>query len=253
LTLAVTASLATVALAQEADSPDIRGWSLRIERALAEGRSEEALREIDATIAKMPQQAQLYLVRGSLRFRSGKVESSLADFDKVIELDPQIKPYLWQRGIALYYAGKYQEGLDQFVVHREVNPNDVENAFWHFLCAVKLNGLEAAQKDVLLSGRDTRVPMMQVQDMIQGKATPEDVIAAAERKRKLIQGTDYDRFYGYLYVGLYYDALGRTEDAKLWIDKCVAENVTGYMGDVAKVHQAMFASGDPKRAPPSSK
>ncbi len=252
-TLVLTASLTTVAFAQEADSPDIRGWSLRIERALAEGRSEEALREIDATIAKMPQQAQLYLVRGSLRFRSGKVESSLADFDKVIELDPQIKPYLWQRGIALYYAGKYQEGLDQFVVHREVNPNDVENAFWHFLCAVKVNGLEAAQKDVLLSGRDTRVPMMQVQDMIQGKATPEDVIAAAERKRKLIQGTDYDRFYGYLYVGLYYDALGRTEDAKLWIDKCVAENVSGYMGDVAKVHQAMLASGDPKPAPPSSK
>lgn len=252
-TVALATSLANVAFAQESDSPDIRGWSLRIERALAEGRSEEALREIDATIAKMPQQAQLYLVRGSLRFRSGKVEPSLADFDKVIELDPQIKPYLWQRGIALYYAGKYQEGLDQFVVHREVNPNDVENAFWHFLCAVKLNGLEAAQKDVLLSGRDTRVPMMQVQDMIQGKATPEDVIAAAERKRKLIQGTDYDRFYGYLYVGLYYDALGRTEDAKLWIDKCVAEKVSGYMGDVAKVHQAMLASGDPKPAPASSK
>jgi tetratricopeptide (TPR) repeat protein len=106
----------------------------------------------------------MYLIRGSLLFRSGKIEQSLPDFDKVIEIDPAVKPYLWQRGIALYYAGKYQEGLDQFAVHRDVNPNDVENAFWHFLCNTKLKGLKAAQKDVLLSGKDQRVPMMQVQE-----------------------------------------------------------------------------------------
>jgi len=230
---------------QPPDPANIRGWTNRIERALLEGKSDVALQEINKAIEQAPLQSQLYLIRGSLLFRSGKVQESLPDFDKVIELDPQLKPYLWQRGIALYYAEKYEDGLDQFEVHRGVNPNDVENAFWHFLCAVKIKGVAAAQRDVLLSGRDTRVPMMQVQDMIQGKTTPEAVVAAAERGRKLEKGNDYDRFYGYLYVGLYYDALGKNAEAKKWMEKCVDQQITGYMGDVAKVHLDLL-SKEPK-------
>lgn len=222
--------------AQEPEPWDSRSWSNRIEIALRQGNAEQALEEINRAITKAPDQSQLYLIRGSLLFRSGKINESLPDFDKVIELDPPLKPYLWQRGIALYYAEKYQEGLDQFAVHRDVNPNDVENAFWHFLCNTKINGVKAAQKDVLLSGNDERVPMMQVQQMIQGKATVEQVIAAAEKNRKLINGSDYDRFYGYLYVGLYYDATGNRVKALEWMEKCVALGVAGYMGDVAKVH-----------------
>lgn len=229
--------------AQDIDPQDIRGWSNRVEQALRDGKSDEALKEINQAIEKLPTNSQLYLVRGSLLFRSGKVDESLPDFDKVIELDPPLKPYLWQRGIALYYAEKYQEGLDQFTVHREVNPNDVENAFWHFLCNAKLKDVATAQKEVLLSGRDQRVPMMQVQDMIQGKATPEQVIAASEKNRKTVDGSDYDRFYGYLYVGLYYDALGFPDKALTWMEKCVAQDIKGYMGDVARVHLDILKKG----------
>jgi len=215
---------------------DVGGWSERIEKALRDGKAEAALAELDRAIEKVPNQPQMHLIRGSLLFRIGKVEASVAEFDKCIELDPSIKPYLWQRGISLYYVGKYQEGVDQFVVHREVNPNDVENAFWHFLCAAKIDGVEVAQKSILVSGRDPRVPMMQVQELIQGKTTPEAVIAAAEANPRVVRGADYSRFYGYLYMGLYYDALGNQEEAKKWIEKCVELKVDGYMGDVAKVH-----------------
>lgn len=215
---------------------DVNGWSDRVEQALKDGRADAALAELDRAMQKVPNNPQMHLIRGSLLFRSGKVEESLVDFDKCIELDPRIKPYLWQRGISLYYAGKYQEGVDQFVEHREVNPNDVENAFWHFLCAAKLDGVEAAQKAILLSGADARVPMMQVQELIQGKTTPDAVIQAAENSRRNVRGPAYDRFYGYLYVGLYYDATGNPELAKKWIEKCVELNVDGYMGDVARVH-----------------
>lgn len=222
--------------AQPPAPDDVNGWTDRVEQALKDGRGDDALAELDRAMQKVPNNPQMHLIRGSLLFRSGKVDESLVDFDKCIELDPRIKPYLWQRGISLYYAGKYQEGVDQFVVHREVNPNDVENAFWHFLCAAKLDGVEAAQKSILLSGADRRVPMMQVQELIQGKCTPEAVIEAAEASRSNVRGPAYDRFYGYLYVGLYYDALGNEELAKKWIDKCVALKVDGYMGDVARVH-----------------
>ncbi len=243
------ASIFSSALAIATETPvpqDVQGWSDRIERALREGKNEEALREIDAAIAKSPGQAQLYLIRGSLQFRSGHVDESLKDFDACLEREPSMRPYLWQRGIALYYAGRYQDGIDQFTTHREVNPNDVENAFWHFLCAAKLDGVEAAQKTVLLSGHDRRIPMMQVQELIQGKKGIADVIEAAEKIPSTKKGSSYDRFYGYLYAGLYCDAIGKPEEAAKWLEKSVDEKVDGYMYDVAKVHLALLKKAKPK-------
>ena len=84
---------------------------------------------MDDAIKSLPSNSQLLSMRGSLKFRSGKIAESIDDFDKCIELNPEVKPYLWQRGIALYYADRFKDGLEQFAVHREVNPNDVENAF----------------------------------------------------------------------------------------------------------------------------
>lgn len=214
----------------------LEGWRLRVEKALQDGKADEALREMDDAIKSLPNNSQLLSMRGSLKFRSGKIAESIDDFDKCIELNPEVKPFLWQRGIALYYADRFKDGLEQFAVHREVNPNDVENAFWHFLCNVRLNGLEAAQKEVLLSGLDSRVPMMEVQKLIQGKLAPEDVIAACEKGGAGANGQRQSRFYGYLYIGLYYDALKDTAKAKQWLEKCVEQGLDIYMADVAKIH-----------------
>lgn len=224
-------------VAKETATPKtLEGWHQRVEKALQEGKADEALREMDAAIKSRPDNSQLLSIRGSLNFRSGKIAESIVDFDKCVELSPESKPYLWQRGIALYYAEKYKEGLDQFAVHRAVNPNDVENAFWHFLCNVRLNGLEAAQKDVLLAGFDGRVPLMQVQKLIQGKLTPDEVIAACEKGGTGANSQKLCRFYGYLYIGLYCDALKDTEKSKQWLEKCLEQEVDSYMADVAKIH-----------------
>ena len=223
--------------AKENPTPRVlAGWHDRVEKALKDGKADEALREMDAAIKNFPNNSQLVSIRGSLRFRSGKINESIEDFDKCIELSPESKPYLWQRGIALYYAERFKDGLEQFAVHRDVNPNDVENAFWHFLCNVRLNGLEAAQKDVLLAGFDRRVPMAQVQKLIQGKMTTDEVVAAAESGGAGAGGQKLAKFYGYLYVGLYYDALQDTAKAKQWLEKCVEQDGDSYMADVAKVH-----------------
>ena len=83
---------------------------------------------------------------------------------------------------------------------------------------------EASQKDVLLAGLDNRAPLMQVQKLIQGKLTPEDVITASEtgvgsRGQKLL------RFCGYLYIGLYYDVIRDTDNAKHRLEKCLEQDV----------------------------
>src|SRR5688572_23374147 len=87
-------------------------------------------------------------------FRAGRVEQSLAGFDQVARLSPADAPYLWQRGIAQYYAGRFRECRDMFVSHRTVNPDDVENAAWHFLCVARAESPESARRQLLPVGTD---------------------------------------------------------------------------------------------------
>jgi lipoprotein NlpI len=180
-----------------------------------------------------------------VHFRLGQIERSLQDFDRSIELAPLTKAECWQRGISLYYLGQFQEGREQFEVHRTVNPNDVENAFWHFLCVAKQSGLAAAREAILPCGHDARPPLMEVLQMIRGQLEPPAVIAAAEAAHGGPTTKALARFYGHLYVGLYHDAGGQPELAKEHLRRCLEEKVGGYMRDVALVHHRRL---DPQAA-----
>jgi tetratricopeptide (TPR) repeat protein len=160
------------------------GWSLEIESALERGESQRALQLADAAVGQASESSQVHLVRGMVRFRLGQIEASLADFDRSIALDPRSGPHNWQRGIALYYAGRYADGAAQFEEHREVNPNDVENSAWHFLCVAKLRGVERARAELIPSGGDGRRPMMKVLELYAGRASVQDVLDEAERSRR---------------------------------------------------------------------
>ena len=172
-------------------------------------------------------------VRGEDHFRKGKMKASVADFDRQLSYDSAYTPRHWQRGISLYYAGEYQRGVEQFEVHQTVNPQDVENAVWHFLCAVRAPGgtVEAARKDLIPIQSDTRVPMKEVHQLFAGNTTPDAVLAAGEK------GGNGGRFYADLYVGLYFEAVGEDEKALQHITKAAENPSAGhYMGDVARSH-----------------
>jgi lipoprotein NlpI len=216
------------------------GWSSRVEKALADGQGDEALRLVDQAVAAAPSQSTVYLVRGMVYFRLGQIDRSLQDFDRSIELAPLTKAECWQRGISLYYLGQFQQGREQFEVHRTVNPNDVENAFWHFLCVAKQSGVAAARDALLPCGHDSRAPLMEVLQMIRGQLEPPAVIAAAEAAHGGPTTKALSRFYGHLYVGLYHDALGQTEPAKEHLRQCLDQQVGGYMRDVAIVHRRLL-------------
>src|SRR5262245_23425320 len=74
-----------------------------------------------------------------------RIRESAAEFDQLARLVPDQAPQLWQRGIALYYAGRYEDCRAQFESHRTVNPNDVENAAWHFLCVARAESPQQAR------------------------------------------------------------------------------------------------------------
>jgi lipoprotein NlpI len=168
-------------------------------------------------------------------FRAGRVEQSLEGFDRVARISPADAPYLWQRGIAQYYAGKFQECRDMFVSHRSVNPDDVENAAWHFLCVARAESPAAARKQMLPVGPDARRPMREVYRMFKGELTQAQVMTAA--------GSDPSaQFFARLYVGLYLEATGNREAGRAQIEIAAEDRfagVGGYMHDVARVHMKM--------------
>lgn len=178
--------------------------------------------------------ARVLHLRGEKHFRQARIAESIADFDRQVQLQPERAAEHWQRGIAYYYADKYEKGARQFELHQTVNPQDVENAAWHFLCAVRApkGSVEAARKKLIPVTRDSRIPMAQIQQLFAGTMTAEDVLKAGEKAG----GTG--KFYADLYVGLYHEALGRDEESLRLIAQA-AENPTAkdsYMGDVARVH-----------------
>jgi lipoprotein NlpI len=191
--------------------------------------------------------ARVLQSRGEEYFRQGRIGESISDFERQIKLQPDQAAGHWQLGIAYYDAGEYQKGAKQFELHKTVNPQDVENAAWHFLCVVRSPGgsIEAARKALIDVARDSRVPMAQIQQMFAGKTTPEEVLQTGK------DAGGAAKFYADLYVGLYFEALGKTDESlrllTLAADNPAAKN--SYMGDVARVHVALRKKAASKTQP----
>lgn len=170
--------------------------------------------------------------RGDEHLRAGRVERAIEDFDRFLDAYPEAEPYHWRRGIAYYYAGRYDDGVRQFEMHRTVNPADVENAAWHFLCKARASDPEQARAALLPVGHDRRAPMMTVYELFAGRATCEDVLVAAGENPGA-------RFYAHLYLGLYHEALGDPAAARPHLEAAATtDGQDHYMGDVARVHWA---------------
>ncbi len=197
----------------------------------------DALSDYTHALEAFSQMSELHNRRGALYFKMGRIDKSITDFDKAVELDPPSDPYHWQRGISYYYAGRLAACIGQFERHRTVNADDVENAFWHFLCKAAQDGVEAARAALLPVGPDSRVPMMTVYALLRGEAQVEDVLAAAKGASGSSSRQDAALFYAHLYIGLYHEALGNPDAAKRHITKAAQEfRFEHYMGDVARVH-----------------
>jgi len=243
-----TNALALVDQAVMAGPKDLRALNFRAQMRGLLGRHADAVSDLTTALALEPDSAWLYHARGEQRFKAGEFEASCADFAKADALAPQKAAHNWQRGIALYYAGRYDEGRKLFELHRSVNPQDVENAAWHFLCAARMDGVEKARAQLIPVNADGRVPMKEVQGLFAGKVSPDEVFQAAET------GSEGDRpgqrFFAHLYVGLFHEAAGRKEAAEEHIRKAAAlARAGGYMGDVARVHARLFDAPTPKTPP----
>ena len=247
---ALALELADKAVAADASSAKARAFRAGLLDAM--GRIEQSLADYDKLIELQPKDASAYQRRGIARFKLGRFKESVADFDKELELRPANKPYHWQRGIALYYAGNYKAGREQFELHKTVNPADVENAAWHFLCVARASNADEARKALIPVVGDQRIPMAKIHELFAGTANDDDVMRAA-----ILGNPDPDElkdrlFYAHLYIGLYHEATGDVGLAKQHIDLAANKYAQEhYMGWVAKVHAKLLEK--PAAPPPPPK
>jgi len=178
------------------------------------------------------QSPQTLLDRAVVEFEAGRFTESAVLFDRLAAAVPDRAAHLWQRGIALYYAERYADCRRQFEVHRTVNPDDVENAAWHFLCVARAESPAAARAALLPVGPDSRPPMREVYEMFRGNLTVEQVLAAAGAQAGA-------QFYARLYIGLFFEARGMTDQSLPQLRLAADDrfkDVGGYMQMVARVH-----------------
>jgi tetratricopeptide (TPR) repeat protein len=221
LTLVCTACGSSIAC------DDARGCAAEARQADEEGRYDDAYTSYTTAMTFAADAPGLYNARGSVAFKAGKMSESIDDFDRAVELEPGSAPYHWQRGISYYYAGRYQDCIDQFDLHRTVNPNDVENTAWHFLCVATLSGIDKARGEFLAVSGDARTPMREVALLFRGDGTVAD-------------GSDSAYFYGHLYLGLYYETTGDKALAARHIRAAVDDYPADhYMWHVARIHKQL--------------
>lgn len=88
-----------------------------------------------------------------------------------VVISPQGPREVRARAVEDFRAGRVEQSV----------PAEVENAAWHFLCVARAELPEAARQQLLPVGPDARVPMREVYQMFLGRATPAQVLAAADR------------------------------------------------------------------------
>ena len=204
-------------------------WLFRLALLPAGGWAGAALREKDP---------QNLFDEALAAFFAGRPAESAQTFDALVAARPAAEPHLWQRGLALFYAGRFADGRRQFELHRTVNPNDVENATWHFACVARDQGADAARAALLPVGADRRVPMREILDLYAGRGTAAAVLAAAQagdgetRRDQLC--------FAHLYLGLHAEALGDAAGARRHIELSAGPfAMDHFMGRVAVLHATL--------------
>jgi lipoprotein NlpI len=221
-----------------------RAYLLRASAYADSGRSTEAIADLDRLIDANPKRTDLLEMRGTEQFKLGKFKAAIADFDRECRLEPRREPWHWKRGLAYYYAGEYEKGRDQFQRYHDQEDNDVENAVWRVMCMARLDGvgLQKAQQQILVVRRDPRVPMMEAYQLFAGRTTPEQVLKAIDRGDPDRDELNRRMFYGNLYVGFYYDMIGKPQPAMEHLEKAVGHRVDHFMWDIARLHLKTMTS-----------
>jgi tetratricopeptide (TPR) repeat protein len=112
-----------------------------------QGRHDEALRIVDGTIEHNPDNADLWMLRGSTLVNLNQPSDALLSFQQVLKLHPQHWGAARQCGIILQGLGSIEESLAYLSLCNALRPNDVRTLL---MCAALLNAQKRFEEALTL-------------------------------------------------------------------------------------------------------
>ncbi len=213
--------------------------------ALANRDAKGAIAAADAMVKNDQVEPAIWRLAGDLYLRAGDYKKAIVQFKRYIERHPEHEADLWQHGIALAFDGQFDEGRKLFELHRTVNPNDVENALWHFYCVAKSSSVEKARLGLLPAPGDRRAPMEELLQLYRGEVDEAAVRAAIDQWPKGTRNHDSAAFYGELYLAMYADSKGERKRAIELAEKAAAASDVNYMTDVGRIYYLALRDAAP--------
>ena len=177
--------------------------------------------------------ADVFQMRGCANFKLGNLQGAVSDWVNFIRLKPDKEADHWQICVAYALLGSYEDARKQFEWHWTVNAEDMEVAFWHYLCVARMDGLESARENLIEVAGEERVPMPELYQLFKGECSEADVWLAVEEGDPDKDERTRREFFANYYLGLYKQAAGKLDLADELIGKAleIAKSNEGYIGD----------------------
>ena len=197
------------------------------------GNNVRAIKDYSAALGLNSTVADIYQLRGCSHFKMGNVLAAVQDWQIFIQLKPKKETEHWQICVGHALLGNYEEARKRFEWHWTVNTEDMEVAFWHFLCVARTEGLAKARENLMTVSGEKRVPMAQIYELYKGEGDESSVwLAAANGTPNPVERAQRE-FFAHYYLGLLRQAEGHLEDAKTSVTKAleIARSHDGFIGD----------------------
>ena len=199
------------------------------------GNKVRAIQDCSAALGLNPTFADVYQLRGCNHFKMGNVLAAVRDWQIFIQLKPEKETEHWQICVGHTLLGNYEEARKRFEWHWTENTEDMEVAFWHFLCVARTEGLAKARENLMTVSGEERVPMAQLYALYKGTGTgaEADVWLAVEYGSPNSTERAQREFFATYYLGLLRQSEGRLKEAKTLVSKAlsIARVNKGFIGD----------------------
>ncbi len=212
------------------------------------GNNARAVQDYSTALGYNPTFADLYQLRGCSYFKMGNVLAAVFNWQRFIQLKPEKETEHWQICVGHALLGNYEEARKRFEWHWTANTEDMEVAFWHFLCVARTDGMTQARENLISVSGEKRVPMAQLHALFKGTGSEAEVWLAVEQGGPSAEERAQREFFAHYYLGLLKQAKGKLDEAKSSVSKAlsIAHVSEGFMGDspggqlrggdMAKVH-----------------
>jgi lipoprotein NlpI len=192
------------------------------------GKTEEALRDVNAALKIAPNSPKLLACRAEIYFGIGEFENSVGDYSRAITLGATGSQAFSQRGKSRYYTGRLEEAAEDFLKASEAADQFAQpyNDLWLALTYQRLGRPlpdAVAQRAATEPRGDWPRPALA---MLTGRLSPDEMLKLLDEK----SGDDRQMALAeaYFYLGQHYLSTGDVAKAREFFEKTRAQNVITY-------------------------